>query len=198
MPVRAGRFVISVLILDRVGVLRDVTSAITDLGGNIDGMTQTVVAGYFTAVLSATFRRAPAAEALREAILERFRSDEASVTVRPHEAPRAPARAASGGDLYIVTLTGPDRPGVLKTVTTFFAERGINIEDWYMDFAGAAATYIGEITVPAHLDLKQVQDEFRQAVAPLRLTACLQQANIFRATNEIGPIKNLLGDGRHA
>ena len=48
----------------------------------------------------------------------------------------------------------------------------------------------------AHAD--EVQEELRQVLAKLGQTACLQQVNIFRATNEIGPIKPLLGGTAHA
>jgi predicted amino acid-binding ACT domain protein len=38
------RYVLSVLVSDRVGILRDITAAVADLGANIDGISQTVVA----------------------------------------------------------------------------------------------------------------------------------------------------------
>ena len=92
MPTRdKKRYVISVLVSDRVGVLRDITSAVTGMGANIDGISQTVVEGYFTVILTATFDRPKPPEEVREAILENFRKDEASVVVRPHER-KDPAR----------------------------------------------------------------------------------------------------------
>ena len=48
---RANRYVVSVVVPDRVAILRDITSAVADLGGNIDGISQTVVQGYFTGVV---------------------------------------------------------------------------------------------------------------------------------------------------
>ena len=191
------RYVIALLVADRVGILRDLTSSVARLGGNIDGIRQTVVNGYFTVTLTAEFPRARAAEKVREAIAENFTGEEAWVVVRPW-VPGPPVHGAADGDAYVVTLTGPDRPGVLKAVTTFFASKGINIEDWTVAFDRAGATQVGELTVPRHLDVPQVQAELRQALAKLEQTACLQQVNIFRATNEIGPIKPLLGDAPHA
>lgn len=197
MPTRTVRYVISVLIPDRVGILRDIATAVTDLGGNIGGISQTVVAGYFTVTLAAEFPASIPAGRLREDIRERFAGDRATVEVVLHDGARGAAHR-DGGDPYIVTLTGPDRRGVLKAVTTFLAGHGINIEAWYVGSGAHAFTHVGEVTMPPHLDLKQVQDELREAVAPVGQTACLQHANIFRATNEIGPIKRLLGDPRHA
>ena len=64
------RYVISVVVPDRVAILRDITTAITDLDANIDGISQTVVAGYFTALLTATFEGCPSADAIKAAIQE--------------------------------------------------------------------------------------------------------------------------------
>jgi len=192
-----SRYVISVLVSDRVGVLRDITSAVTDLGANIDGISQTVVEGYFTVILTATFDKPSSPDKIRSAILENFRQDEASVAVRPHEK-KGPPRRTVDGEGYVATITGKDRAGILKAVTSFLASKGINVEDWYVEFHGDYVTHIGEITVPRALDIKQIQEEFKQVVAPLGLRACFQHENIFRATNEVGPIKSLLGGRPYA
>lgn len=187
-----NRFVISVLIRDRVGILRDITTAVTNMGANIDGISQTVVEGYFTVTLTAAFERPRSPDEIRKSILENFVKDEISAVVRPHEG-RPVAKQAVESDGYIVTLIGKDRPGILKAITTFMAAKCVNIEDWQVEFDGDNVTHIGEITVPAVLDIKQMQDEFRQLLAPMKLAGCIQNENIFRATNEIGPIKSLLG-----
>jgi len=193
MPTRdKKRYVISVLVSDRVGILRDISAAVTDLGANIDGISQTVVAGYFTVILTATFDKQHSSDRIRGSIEERFGTDEAAVVVRPYER-RDAVRRAVDGEGYVITLIGRDRPGILKAVTRFLAAKGINIEDWHVEFRGADVLHIGEVTVPAALDIQQAQDEFRQVVAALGLAAVIQHANIFRATNEVGPIKSLLG-----
>jgi predicted amino acid-binding ACT domain protein len=187
------RFVISVLIRDRVGILRDITSAVTNMGANIDGISQTVVAGYFTVTLTATFLANRDPDEISRRVVENFVKDEVSVVVRPYEGLPA-ARPAVEGDGYIVIVTGKDREGILKAITTFMASKGINIEDWQVEFDGKDVRHIGEITVPAVLDIKQMQDEFRRILTPMKLSCYMQHENIFRATNEIGPIKSLLGE----
>jgi predicted amino acid-binding ACT domain protein len=185
------RYVVSVLVADRVGVLRDISTAMTHLGANVDGISQTVVKGYFTVILTVTLQEPRPPEALQNAILRAFRPDEASVVVRPCTA-TVPTPPVSHGHRYILTLTGQDRMGILKTATTFLAAKGINVEDWFVQFQGTLVTHIAEVTLPAKLDVRQVQAEFRQLVAPLGLTCGIQHQNIFRATNEIGPIRRLL------
>ena len=191
----SNRYVVSVLVADRVGILRDVTSAVTDMGANIDGISQTVVAGYFTVILTATFSKSRTPDSIRDTILENFAHGEAAVVVRLYEA-ESIKRMPDKGRRYIMTITGKDKPKVLKTVTNFLAEKNINIEDWYVDFDGGNVRNIGEVSVPKTLDIKQVQDEFQLLLSSLGLTSNIQHENIFRATNEIGAIGALLRGGR--
>ena len=189
-----ARLVISVLVPDRVGILREISTAIFDMGGNIEDISQTVVQHYFTVTLTATFDRAPQPETVEAAIRDRFEPGEASVMVRPHITPRA--SHTNEGERYMLILRGPDRPGILKTVTIFLAERRINIEDWHVLVTDETALHIGEVTLPGTLDLKQTQAELHRAMQPLGLDSQIQHENIFRATNDIGPIKRLLSGGR--
>jgi predicted amino acid-binding ACT domain protein len=189
-PSKDCRFVISVVVPDRVGILRDISAAVSDLAANIDGISQTVVEGYFTVLLTATFKAASSANDIAESIRGRFNPDEASVMVRPHV--KAPVAPCVGGERFILTMTGKDRPGILRAVTAFLAERHINIEDWYVSFEGPNVMHIGEVTLPGRLDVQQLQADLSRAMARLEMQVHVHHENIFRATNDIGPINRLI------
>lgn len=189
-----GRFVVSVLVGDRTGILRDISAALTGIGATIDGVSQTVVDGYFTVIMTACFDSARAPGEIREAILGRFAADEAEVVVKPYGADRPP-RYAAEGERYILTLTGPRHPELFKSLTEFLASREVNVEDWYMSGAGALVTHVGEVSVPRMLDIKQLQDELTALADAMDARVHIQHENIFRATNDIGPIKPLLRAG---
>ena len=189
------RYVVSILIADRVGILSAITAGVTDLGANIEGISQTVVQGYFTVIMTAAFPQAAGEEDIRRAIQNRFQRDEVSVLVRPYT---PQARVPVEGDRYILTMSGNDQPGILKALTAYLAEKKINVEDLFFRIVGEQVTHIGEVTVPAQLDLKQVQDELRDVMAPFALTISLQHENLFRATNEVGSIRRLLKETSHA
>jgi glycine cleavage system transcriptional repressor len=191
MDTQTTRYVISVLIADRPGILRDITGTVTDLGANIDGIRQTVVAGYFTVMLTATLPAGITADEVQKRMLKAFRAGDAKITVVPYDDRRVSSQA--GGERYIVTLTGEDHPGILRAITAFFAERKINIEDWHVDFDGPHITHVGQISVPDLLDIKQIQVEFRHLAQQHNLKAGLQHEFIFRAISEVGPIRSLLG-----
>ena len=75
----ADRYVVSVLVADRVGILRDITGALADMGARIDGISQTVEAGYFTVILTASFDDKVSMEEIRNSIVQNFSADEAAV-----------------------------------------------------------------------------------------------------------------------
>ena len=182
--------VISILSPDHVGIIKNITSAITDMGGDIDGMSQTVIQGYFTAILTAQFQQTLSNDEIRDAIQQNFDSGETSVEVRDFEE-NITHPEKDGGDRYILTLTGKERPGILKTVTTYLAENNINIEDYFFTIRGDEVTHIGEVTVPAETDIKQLQGEIQTLVSSIDLVATLQHDYLFRAANEIFSIRQL-------
>jgi len=186
----ASRHVISVLIADRPGILRDVTAAVSALDGNIDAIRQTVVAGYFTVMLTATFPEPCRSEDLQRRMQQAFAPGEAHIATTPYDA--AYAKSHAPGERYVVTLTGIDHSGILSAVTGFMATRHINIEDWNVIFDGNHVTHVAEVTVPPNLDIKQLQIEFRHLAETLGLHAGIQHENIFRAISEVGPIKPLV------
>ncbi len=189
----ATRFVVSVLIADRVGILRDVTTAVSGLGANIDDISQTVLEGCFTVILTLTLDTPRAAADVRAAITEGLAGDIADVAVRALRHGPATPPPTVAGDRLIVTVSGRDRPGILCTVMTFLAGKGINVEDWNVLRDGDGITYVGELTVPTTLDIKQLQTDLQGVLQPLELRSGLQHENIFRATNEVGAIRHLLG-----
>jgi len=193
MNANVTRYVISVLIADRPGILRDITATVTDLGANIDGIRQTVVAGYFTVMLTASLPEGISATAVQQRMCKAFFPGDASITVVPYDINRVSSPA--GGERYMVTLTGDDHTGILQSVTAFFADRKINIEDWNVEFNGPRITHVGQISVPERLDIKQVQVEFRHLAQKLGLNAGIQHEFIFRAMSEVGPIRHLLDAG---
>ncbi len=184
-----NRFVISVLLPDRVGALRDVTAAIVKLGGNIGGIRQNVVEGFFTLVFVAQHPEGVAAEAIRAELVARLEAD-AAVHVRLCAQHAAAARVA--GASYVAMTRGVDRPGTIHAISAFFVEHGINIEDWQVEMDLADVIYTAQIVIPEGADFRAIQESFRMRMQERGLTGTLCHVNIFRATNEIGPIKELL------
>ena len=150
------------------------------------------------------FGLAGAAIALAAAVRAALPEKDACVDVRPCAAPashvamrieRTSAPRGAGGR-YVVSVTGPDSPGRIHRIAKVFAAHGANVEDWRHDLSDPARTLtIGVVTIPASADLEALRAALDAELAPLGLSTSLLQENIFRATNEVGPISVLLDPG---
>jgi glycine cleavage system transcriptional repressor len=188
MP-ETSRHVVAVLLPDRVGALRDVTAAIVQLGGNIAGIRQTVVDGFFSLVFTAEHPAQVTAEGIRTELAARLEPG-AAIVVRAYASRPLPPLAA--GARYVAMTRGPDRAGTIHAISSFFVEHGINIEDWQAESNGADVVYTAQVAIPDAADFRRIQEAFHTSMAARGLSAAICHENIFRATNEIGPIKALL------
>jgi len=181
----------SILVPDRVGLLRDVTQAVFSLEGNIGAIRQTTVDGFFSLVFTSDHPTEVSAEALK-LLLGNALEDDAVVTVLDKKIHTADTPVTSG-PRFIVMTRGRDKPGTICAITSFLVEHNINIEDWMVDEEDGEIIYIAQVVVPESIDFHKAQEEFRAQMNELDLTGLLCHENIFRATNEIGPIKPLIG-----
>lgn len=181
-------YTLSILAPDRTGLLRDITQVIVDHHGNIDAIRQTIVGGFFNLTFISQHPDGTTADALRQAFAKALGSD-AAVSILPCPALAAPAPKT--GEMFIATTRGPDKPGTIHAISDFLCQRGINIEDWLVGQEDGAILYTSRILVPPGSDLPALQADFRARMAALGLDAYLYHENIIRATNEIGPVKQL-------
>ena len=185
------RYIITLILPDRIGILKDITTAVADVGGNIDAIAQTILADYFTVTLTSSFESKQDETELKKIIGEAFSSDCTNVIVQEHKAADI-KKSTIRVERYIVTLIGKDSPGIIKEITTYFASKNVNIEDWTIQYEKDQVVHIGEVTIPIQLDLKQVQSEFIASISQFELKGTIQNETIFRVTNEIGSIKKFI------
>lgn len=186
------RYLVGVLVPDRVGLLRDVTGVVAELGGNIVGIRQTLVDGFFNLVLTSDHPSEVSADALRGQLASRLEPGAAIVIQRDVCQPQPPL---PGGTRYIVVTRGPDRPGTIHAISAFFCEWGVNIEDWQVASEGGDVLYTALVMLPDRVVFRDLQAAFRTRMGARGLAATICHENIFRATTEVGPIKGLLHDG---
>ena len=196
------RFLVTAVLPDRVGILRDVSGALFQAGANLTDLRQTVVGGVFTLVAIAEFP--PEGPRVREAewldydvetriqlaVRAALPDKVARVFAQPCAAHDAPPAA---GERYVASVVGPDRPGRIHEIARIFADAGVNAEDWRHDFSDPEHTLtVGIVTVPPSCDVTALQKALADTLGPTGLATSLRHENIFRATNEVGPIRTLL------
>ena len=185
MNATANRLLVTAVLPDRVGILRDLTGALFSLGANLTDARQAVVGGVFVFNAIAELPSpAPTpdslAAALRAALPE---GDAAALDVRPCAAHDAPPAA---GGRFVVSVVGPDAPGRIHRIAKVVAAAGANVEDWRHDLSDPARTLtIGVLSVPPACDPAALRDALAAALAPDGLAVSLVHENLFRATNEV-------------
>ena len=185
-------FLITAILPDRVGILRDVTGVVFLQGGNLTDLRQIIIGGVFSLSCVAQFEGTPDPVKIRSAILADLPEKHAEVSVIPCSANSFDASPVVG-ERYVAAVSGPDRPGRVHMIAEIFASHGVNVEDWRHDLSDSnRALTIGMVRVPAGCDVQHPQSELSQTQAAYGMVASLRHENIFRATNEVGPIDALI------
>jgi len=179
-------YIVTVLARDRVGIVRDVASALAGIGGNITHVSQTVVRGYFTLILSVEMPDERTQLEIRQAVERRGAVGELEVNVMPFTA--EPTCETGEAERFTLSMRGRDAPGLIARATGYLADNRINIEDVYAYVHGGEALILAQVAIPNSLDTEQVQAGLQEALEGFDVAAHLQHENIFRATNEIDPV----------
>jgi glycine cleavage system transcriptional repressor len=181
------QFVISVTSRDRIGIVRDVSSAISELRGDIADLRQSVLCGYFTMILIASFPAEVAAETVRARLGAVNTPDKPALefTVNPAEGPAAEAGALENA--YVLTASGPDRIGFVATVSSFCAGSQINILD--LSTAVSDGSYIMMLLVDlSRCDIGDIRRRLKQFGRETGFKVVLQHYDIFKATHEVSTL----------
>ena len=188
MPETSRSFFLSISSRDRIGIVSQVPSAISELGGDIADLRQSVLRGHFTMILLASF---PSTVTQRQ-IQRRLDALNVAgvplllVSVLPaDDVPDAEAESVLE-NAYVLTASGKDRIGFVATVSAFCARNGINILDLSTAVADGAYTMILLVDLAQCPDdvgaLRQKLERFQEETG---FQVVLQHYAILAATNEV-------------
>ncbi|MFT5697198.1 MAG: glycine cleavage system transcriptional repressor [Desulforhopalus sp.] len=180
------QMIISVMSKDRPGIIASTTGAIYKLGGDVADLNQTVLCGYLTMILNASFEEDITKEDLHAAISHVKTDCKFEVSIK--ELPPGEILDAGGPpeDTYILTVQGPNRGGIVHGVSQFCFEHNVNIFDL------ATTLKDGQYTMALQLDVQKCNCKIEELQQKLDiysqengLTIMIQHNDIFRVTNEI-------------
>lgn len=180
------QMIISVMSKDRPGIIADITGAIYQLGGDLADLNQTVLCGYLTMILSASFDLEVTKEDLLASISHIKTPCRFEVSIKELDPDQLEEVLATPDETYILTVQGPNRPGIVHGVSQFCFDHNINILD-------LATTLKNDIyTMALQLDLRQckvtiaaLRKEIEEYSQQTELTLMMQHNDIFRVTNEV-------------
>lgn len=194
MKLSENMVLVTVVLPDRIGILRDVTGVIFQHDGNLTDLRQNIIGGLFSLNCVVKFKTPCSLQDLQREILTAIDGTHAHVAVTPCALTTANQPPVLG-ERHVAAVTGSDRPGWVYLIAKIFAEHSVNVEDWRHDLSDPARTLtFGSIRVPPGCDVQLLQKTLCAEMARHGMTASLRHENIFRATNEVGPIDALLAE----
>lgn len=164
---------VTVISLDRVGLIADVTGVLERLRGNLEDSSMTLLHGHFawTLLLRVDVKADEVAEQLRAAGL-----DGVAVSVVPDDA----AAAMVSPDRLIVAVHGEDRIGIVAAVSRVVADAGGNITELSTRLGqprGGSGLYlaVAEVEFPRGVDVGRLQEQLRATCDQLGLDVSVQR-----------------------
>lgn len=178
-------FVISVMAQDRVGIIADVSKIIQDLNGNLADVSQTVMRGYFTMILLAEFTEEREANEIAQAFSQNTALQGAAIGVLPYHKPQCEQAESAPESRYVLTASGPDRPGMVAEISAYLRERNINIVDLTSCVNDGEYTMIWLVDLPADLDVIKLKQSLNVNLTAQNMKVAIRNQAIFKVTNEI-------------
>lgn len=178
-------YVISVMSVDRVGIIAGLSEAIFEFDGNVDALSQTVMRGYFTVIVTAHFESDVGREEIAQAVRDKGESGELGVLVTERELSVSEQPVVDDADRFILTMEGPDEKGIVRSITSYLASRNINIEDLYAAIEADNFLLIAQLELPSKLEIERLQVDIENIWPGPDVQLSLQHEDVFLATNEV-------------
>ncbi|GAA3111877.1 amino acid-binding protein [Nonomuraea salmonea] len=144
---RVGLSAVTVLGVDRPGVIAAVTGSLADCGVNIQDSTMTLLGGHVAMMLLVSGDLDPAE------LTKRVGAPDLVVTASAIAARRHFCGGYGGGLGYVLTVHGPDRPGIVSAVSAVLAEDGGNITGMSTRLTGRLYVLIADVELPKDVDV---------------------------------------------
>ncbi|GAA2370458.1 glycine cleavage system protein R [Nonomuraea africana] len=141
-----GLSAVTVLGADRPGVIAEVAGSLAECGVNIQDSTMTLLGGHVAMMLLV------AGDLSAEQLRQRMQVRELVVTAAAVEGRRDPGGAGTGLG-YVLTLHGPDKPGIISAVSSVLASVGGNITGMSTRLTGRFYVLIADVDLPASVDV---------------------------------------------
>jgi glycine cleavage system transcriptional repressor len=127
-------------------------------------------------------------ETLHRKLIQNLKSMGLHIFIKPldHSQPKL---AFGESEPFVFTTRGPDRKGLVASITRVIAAYGVNVTNLQAVFRGgdnpSDNIMIYEVDVPADVNQKDLHADLRRTAAQLGLEISIQHRKIFEALNRI-------------
>lgn len=183
-----AKYTVSFLGRDCPGVVAAITLLLAESGCNIEAMSQTMLSGEFAAIFVVSASDDSSEDALREHLEKGLIRDRVDLSVLVRTAAGEPWGAHLLCAPFVVTVDGPDGPGLIGAMSRVFARHNVNIENLKAildEKSPGTALFVFEIMVPESVNTGRLRRELEAEAHRLNLRVSMQHRDIFEAVNRV-------------
>lgn len=186
------RYIMTVLAANRTGILAALANALDELGGNMRDVSQAVIHKFFAMIMAAEFPEETDPEVIVDHIRAVCRPFGAEVTLRDPAGEMGfdGESEPTPKERYVLTLAGPDRPGVLRFLAHRLALDGIDLVDLQGRLEQQDEMFLAamELSVPPGIDALQLCEELKHEFESDGITVTMQHRRIIAALAHPEPV----------
>ncbi len=179
------QMVISVMSKDRPGIIADVTGVIFDLSGDLAELNQSILCGYLTMILIATFEDEVTPEDVIAKMSHVKSETRLNIIVRKMDTPVEISQNRIPKKTYIVTAQGKNKSGLVYGISSFCYKRNINILDLSTTLKDDQYTMILQLDLTNVESILEVREDLDRYSEETGLHVMMQHYDIFRVTHEV-------------
>lgn len=185
-------YIMTILAANRTGILAALANAMDELGGNLRDVSQAVIHKFFAVIMAAEFPKDQDPEVIVDHIRAVCRGFGAKVTLHDpstemgFDGETEPAPK----ERYVLTLSGKDRPGVLRFLAHRLALDGIDLIDLQGRMEESTQTFLSamEVAVPLGVDAMHLCEELRNEFQADGITVSLHHRRVIAALAHPEPV----------
>lgn len=163
---------VTVIGVDRPGIIAAVTGALGEVGGNLEDSSMTILGGHFA--MSLIVSVAVDAQSVRAALepvtgalgLAAFVGE---VSVEPDH--------TATGSPFVVSVHGADRPGIVSRLMGVIASYGGNVSDLTTRLSGELYVVVADVEVPVEVDVDELRASLDGAAGELGVQVSVRAAD---------------------
>lgn len=179
------QMVMSVMSRDRPGIVADITGVIYQLQGDLADLNQSVLCDYLIMILIASFDEQVTPEDVIAGFARIQSSTQLEVVVKEMEPSGQIGGVAEAKEIYVLTVQGKNRSGLVHRISLFCCQHGINIIDLATTLQNDLYTMILQLDLSAVESVEDIRTSLTRYAEESGLKVVLQHEDIFKATNEI-------------
>ena len=179
------QMIISVMSKDRPGIVAEVTGAIYSLNGDLADLNQSVVCGYFTMILSATFDSKVTREDVISELMQINTRERFEISIKELDDETDLTHPELPKETYVMTVQGPNRSGLVHGISQFCYAHHINILDLSTTLRNDMYTMVLQLDLTKATPVEELEKDLERYNRDSGLNILLQHNDIFQVTNEV-------------